>query len=206
MTEAAKLSDAAEWPRCCEIFWNEMTWPGSSTVALPLLTTAIWYWGQRTGQVLCATVYICVCVCLCVSDTPCDLVWWLWPPGTPRQLAGTGMWRRLKDLSHLEPSSSSSNATPPSFFSLSLSLSLFLCQSHAPQVDFKACTVNPRLWEKNRRCAKLTRVKRDIFFWLTIKALLSTQSDVRVSTAEWIDSEYVLRSSFFVMDVVAVKL
>lgn len=56
MTEAAEAFDAAERPRRREIFWSKMSWRGSSGVALPLLTTAIWYGGRRTGRVLCAPV------------------------------------------------------------------------------------------------------------------------------------------------------
>lgn len=74
-----ELSDAAEWPCSYEIFSSEMTWPPSSRAAAPLLTTAVWCWGQRTGWVLCAAA--AVCVCTQVSDTLCDRVW-LWPPGT----------------------------------------------------------------------------------------------------------------------------
>lgn len=190
MSEAAKLSDTAEWPRCYEIFWNEMTWPGSSRVALPLLTTAIWYWGQRTRQAPCATVYMCVY--LCVSDTPCDLVWWLWPPGTPRQLAGTGMWRRRKDLSHLKPSSSSSNATPLSWYFF-----FFVPESYAPQVNnFKALCKPKAMWEQLKMCKTDTSEKGFFFCLLMIKALLFTQSDVYVSNTKYIHSIHALWSSF----------
>lgn len=161
MAEAAKLSDAAGWPRCDEIFWNEMTWPGSSTVALPLLTTAIWYWERRTGRVLCATVY--VCVCLCVSDSPCDVVRWLWPPGTPRQPPGTGMWWRLKDLSHLKPSSSSSSATPP--------VSVSVPESYAPQVDDFKAYCKPKATRKESKMCNTDKSEGGFFFLADDKSI-----------------------------------
>lgn len=145
--------------------YSEIKWPGPDPAEWPCLC---WHQPFDTADREQDKSSVLLYTCLCVSDTLCDLVWWLRPPGTPRQLAGTGMWRRLKDLSHLEPSSSSSNASPQ--------LPLCPCQSltHHRWTITKP-TVNPRPCEKNRRCAKLTRVKRDIF-WLTIKALLSTQS------------------------------
>lgn len=159
---AAKLHDAAEWPRCSKIFWSETTWPGSSFVALPLLTTVIWYWGQRTGRVLSATVYVCVCVSVWHF---CDLVRCLWPPGTPRQLAGTGMWWRLKDLSHPKLSCSSCNAN--SLFCL---FSFSVPESDAPQVgNFKAYC-KPKVVRKESEMCKTDTENWKA--WLMIKALL----------------------------------
>ena len=158
------MTEAAEWPRCCEIFWNKMTWPRSSRVALPLLTPAIWYCGQRTGQVLCATVYVFVCFW--------HSVWSSVVAPASRDTKTAGWHRNVTKTKRLKPP----RAILLFVQCQSSASSLSVPESYAPQRwTITKPTINPRPCEKNRRCAKLTRVKRDIF-WLTIKALLSTRS------------------------------
>lgn len=137
--------------------YSEMKWPGLNPAQWPCLCWQQPFDTEDRGQDK-SSVLPYTCVCLCVSDTPCDLMWGLWPPGTPRQLAGTGMWWKLKDVSHLEPSSSPSNAT--SLFCL---LSLSVQESYAPQVnDFKAYC-KPKAMRKESKMCRTDKSEKGIF-------------------------------------------
>lgn len=134
--------------------YSEMKWPGLDPAEWPCLCWQQPFDPEDRGQDK-SSVLLYPCVCLCVSDTPCDVVRCLWPPGTPRQPAGTGMWRRLKDLSHLEPSSSSSSATPP--------VSLSVPESYAPQVDDFKAYCKPKATRKESKTCKTDRSERGCF-------------------------------------------
>lgn len=66
--------------------YSEVKWPG--------LGPAEWQQPFETEDR--TSPLCCTHVCLWVTDTPCDLAWWLWPLGTPRQWAGSGMWQTKK--------------------------------------------------------------------------------------------------------------
>lgn len=174
--------------------WNDLAWiqqwsgPASADNSHLILRTE-----DRTSP-------LCYCICVWVSgvsDAPCDLVWWLWPPGTPRQLAGTGMWGRLKDLSHLKPSSSSSSAA--TLFGVS---SLPLPESYAPQVDNFKAHRKPNATRKEPKMCKSDKSEKGCF-WLTMTALHSFQTYRSVSSG--LIQNVHSGAHFFVMDVVAAE-
>lgn len=177
MSEAAELPDAAGWPCCFKVFWNEKAWRRSSAVALRLLTTGIWYRGRRTGRVpppCCCVQYRRVFLMF-----PCDLAWRPQPAGTPGRLAGTGlMCADQKDLSNPVPSSSP--PLPPVPLHL---FSVPVPDCNAPQVDdFKAHCKPKAMRRESEMCKTDRSEKRN--FWPMIKVLRSFQSDVSVSTIE----------------------
>lgn len=140
-----------------------MTWPGSSRVALPLLTPAIWYCGQRTGQVLCATVYVFVCFC--------HSVWSSVVAPASRDTKTAGRHRNVTKTKRLKPP----RAILLFVRCQSSASSLPVPESYAPQVDGYKAYCKPRGHVKRIEDVQNWQEWKEIF-WLTIKALLSTQS------------------------------